>query len=293
MEKRFGVVSIAVALASTLVVGACDLGRMVQQITAEKAMVATVLATPEISLTPSAMAGWDGGFDSGGLDAGQVTIPAQTAAFVFFGERSSTSLDAPPSPLPGADVFIREDASARLPLDETGEGTYALSSNQNAALEYTSGASYDFEAVLQGKTYVGRVENAPQIEQVADLHPPSGYIRHAANEPFTFTRPAPPQGQERNLGFITVYPVDDRGEKGQPTYTNTPNKPLEFLELMADPSQWRQAQVTVPGSAFPNAQQTYVLVLQAVKMGGPESSNLFTGSAILAGTAEVGVFWTH
>ena len=35
-----------------------------------------------------------------------------------------------------------------------------------------------------------------------------------------------------------------------------------------------------------------LLVLQAVKLGSAESENLFKGSAILAGTAEVGVFRT-
>jgi hypothetical protein len=137
------------------------------------------------------------------------------------------------------------------------------------------------------------VEKAPQVEQVTDLHPPQGYIDQPANTPFTFNRPNPPPGQERNLGFVTVYPVDDRGQKGQPTYTNVPHTPVDFLRLIASPWQWRQPVVTVPASAFPNAQQTYVLVLQAVKMGGPSSNNLFTGSAILAGTAEVGVFRTR
>ena len=68
---------------------------------------------------------------------------------------------------------------------------------------------------------------------------------------------------------------------------------MDFLRLVALPADWRAAQVTVPGSAFPLANQTYALVLQAAKLGGPQSDNLFSGSAILAGTAEVGVFRTR
>ncbi|HYX91667.1 MAG TPA: hypothetical protein VE782_08895, partial [Myxococcaceae bacterium] len=172
MGKLFRL-SIAVGFA-ILAAAACDL----HQLTAEKTMVASLLATPAISISPSAMAGADAGFDPGALDGGQMTIPAQTAAFVFFGDRSNTSLDTPPSPVPGAAVSVRENGGTGVALEDTGEGTYALSSNQNPALEYTSGATYDFEAVLQGQTYVGRVENAPDLERVDALHPQAGFIQH-------------------------------------------------------------------------------------------------------------------
>src|SRR5215211_4349437 len=151
MQKSLGA-SIAVAFAITAAV-ACNLDRTAHQITAEKAMVATVLATPAISLTPAAMAGADAGLDAGALDGGEVTIPPQTVAFVFFGERSKTSLDTPPTPLSGALVSLREDGGTAVALEENGEGNYSLSSTQNPALEYTSGASYDFEAAHQGQTY--------------------------------------------------------------------------------------------------------------------------------------------
>jgi hypothetical protein len=95
------------------------------------------------------------------------------------------------------------------------------------------------------------------------------------------------------VGFITVFPVSGSGERGEPTYSNAPQTPLAFLKLVALPAEWKQGTVTVPGEAFPKPAQTYLVVFQAVKTGGPKSDNLFTGSAVLAGTGEVGVIRTH
>lgn len=272
---------------------ACDVERTGEQLTADKAMVATLLATPAVSISPAAMAGSGAGFDAGTFDGGQVTIPPQTLAFAFFVERSGATFDAPPAPVAGATMALLENGAAVAQLDEMGTGSFSSKSAQNDAIAYASGATYDFEASLEGERYVGRVAEAPNLEHVASLHPAQGYVDHPANTPFTFTRPEPPAGQPRNLGFVTVYPVDPQGQYGPPTFTNVPTTPLDFLTLVALPGQWRAAQITLPGSAFPVANQTYVLVLQAAKLGGPESENLFTGSAILAATAEVGVFRTR
>lgn len=279
--RRFLSIAAASALAAAGI-AACDF----DQIRAEKAMVATVLAIPDVSFSPGA--GLDAGFD-----AGQVTVPGQTVSTVFFGERDNGALDEPPSPIAGANVTIGWSGASTVTLSDKGQGNYAITSAESSSLEYVSGATYQFTARHGGASYVGQVENAPQLEHVPELHPAQGFIDHPAGAPFTFTRPSPPAGQERNLGLITVYPVSDQGQKGEPTWTNMPKTPLEFLELVVRPSQWKTTTVTVPGSAFPQANQTYVLVLQAVKSGGPQSDNLFTGSAILAGTAEIGVFRTR
>jgi hypothetical protein len=283
------VMRMAVAAVLAVAAAGCDVARTGEQLTAEKAMVAAILATPSVSISPAALAGADGGFDAGGA---QVTVPAQTVAFAFFGERSS-SFDAPPTPVAGATVTVRADGGATVQLLATGEGAFSLTSTQDSALEYTPGATYDFEATLAGERYVGRVTEAPQLERVDALHPDQGYVDHPANTPFTFTRSEPPPGQARNLGFTTVYPVSDSGQLGPPTYTNIPMTPLDFLRVVALPAPWRASQVTVPASAFPLPNQTYALVLQAAKMGGPESANLFSGSAMFAGTADVGIFRTR
>ncbi len=274
---------------------ACDLQKTGNQLRADKVMVATILSTPPVELSALGLAGLDAGYDAGiplDGDAGVITVPPQIAAFVFFGERDVKSLDIEPTPVTGATVLVRAESAQPVMLEEGAGGTYALTSAEDEKLEYASGANYLFEVKHGGETYVGRVDQAPQLEQIAAFHPPAGYVEHAANTPFTFTRPAAPAKQERNLGFLTVFPVTQSGERGEPTWTNVPHKPLDFLKLVALPSKWKESAVTIPGSAFPQEDQTYLVVLQAVKLGGPESDNLFTGSALLAGTAEVGVFRT-
>lgn len=299
MKKLLSVVIAAAVLAAFPL--ACDLQTTGSQIQAEKIMVATILGTPPIDISASAIAGVDGGsFDAGALpddagitfDGGTVTLPPQTAAFVFFGERDNSSLDTPPEPLNGATVTVTAEGGTAFTLNAAGDGNYELTSQDDETFEYKSGANYTFTVVLQGETYTGRVEEAPQIERVEALHPPSGYIDHTANAPFTLTRPPAPSGQTRNIGFATVFPVSESGERGEHTWTNIPDSPLEFLQIVAVPGKWRKDTIEVPGSAFPQPKMTYVLVMQAVKLGSAESANLFKGSGIFAGTAEVGIFRT-
>ena len=102
-------------------------------------------------------------------------------------------------------------------------------------------------------------------------------------------------------GFVPLWvPLADGVEtlfrlrqRGQPTYSNVPTSPLAFLSLVASPASFRTEQVTVPGTAFPAAASTYLVTFQAVRMGGAQSDNLFVGSALLAGTADVGVVRTQ
>jgi hypothetical protein len=289
------------AVALFTAAAACDLETTGNQLQSSRVMVATVLGTPPIELSPAALVGFDGGFDAGTLDAdagvtfdgGSVTIPPQTQASLFFGERERTGLDQPPTPITGAKAFITASGGSAIALPERGAGNYELNSQQEPALEYQSGATYTFRVEHGGEVYTARVENAPQLERIEALHPPSGFIDHTVGNSFTFQRPPAPSGEERNLGFVNVFPVSDQGDKGDPTYSNMPTRPLEFLELIARPAKYREGTVTVPASAFPEKGKTYVLVLQAVKIGKAESANLFAGSAILAGTAEVGVFRTR
>ena len=84
------------------------------------------------------------------------------------------------------------------------------------------------------------------------------------------------------------------GKQGDPTYTNVPKTPVEFLKLVVAPGKpWQETQVTIPGSAFPDKEKNYVILLQSAKLGGPVGENLFTGSAIIAGTADVGIVKTR
>ncbi|MFL5318587.1 MAG: hypothetical protein ACJ790_02955 [Myxococcaceae bacterium] len=301
MKKLIGLCAVAALAVAPL---ACDLEKTANQAQANKVMVATILSTPPVDIQPEALAGFDGSFDfgdagsfDGGIlptigDGGVVTIPGQTAAFVFFGSRKSQSLDTPPDGIAGGQASVTPTGGAVTNLADKGAGNYERTSQDDKNFKYESGADYAFTVVSQGETFTGKVEKAPALERIPEFHPPKGYVELSAGTSFTFTRPEPPANESRNLGFITVYPISNNGEKGDPTYNNIPKTPLDFLKLIAAPSEWRGSPVTIPATAFPEPKKTYVVVFQAVKTGGPDSANLFTGSAILAGTAEIAIVKT-
>ncbi|WP_224247907.1 hypothetical protein [Hyalangium gracile] len=269
---------------------ACDLEKTANQISAETVMVGTMLSTPDVPFSPEVAAGFDGGVNpDGGLY--NVTIPGQTAAIVFLGTRKGEN--SAPQGLTGATVTLQINGTQKVPLPSDGSGSYSRTNNGDDSLEYQDGATYQFIADHQGQQYVGQVKNAPTRENIPALHPPGGIVRKQANTELSFDRADPPQDQDRTLGFVTVVPVSDNGQRGEPTYTNAPKAPLDFLKLVAVPTEWRAKRVTIPGSAFPQANQTYMVIFQAVRLGDPETDNLFIGSALLAGTADVGVVRTY
>jgi hypothetical protein len=289
--------SLVVAVgALCLAAAGCDL---VTKALAKKAMVATLLSTPEVRITAAMIAdqaGFDGGVTIG--DAGFVinagdagySVPPQTIAFAFLGERVGDTFDVTPKAVTGAAVTLEPAAGGSYALKELGAGTYQLTSVQEPALTYTGGATYDVKAIIAGEAFIGSIENAPPQEQVALFHPPSGFVEQRANQPFTFTRPAPPASQEkRNLGFVTVVPISTSGQ-GTPTYSNVPQDVSGFLKLASGlDAEWRTADITIPGTAFPEPNKNYLILLQSAKLGGTKGTNLFIGSAIIAGTADVAI----
>jgi hypothetical protein len=287
MKRLFLLSAVSVCF---LVPLACDLQKTANQFSAETVMVGTMLSTPDVPLSPEAVAGLDGGYSP---DGGQstITIPGQTAAILFLGTRKGES--SSPEPLTGATVALQINSTQKVALSSDGSGSYSRSNNSDATLKYQDGATYEFLADHQGQHYVGQVKDAPAKENIPALHPAAGVVRMAANTELAFDRADPPSGQDRTLGFVTVVPVSDSGEQGQPTYTNAPKVPLDFLKLVAVPTEWRAKHVVIPGTAFPTTKQTYLVIFQAVRLGSPESENLFLGSALLAGTADVGVVRTQ
>ncbi|NVJ03008.1 hypothetical protein HV824_33530 [Myxococcus sp. AM009] len=278
-------VSAALA-ASSLAFLACDL----DQLTAEHVMVGTLLSTPEVEVSASALAGHDAGtFSPDGGDV--IALPAQTAAILFFGSR--TGEDSQPSGLSGAEFTVQPVGGQATALTDEGSGNYRRTSVGASDFTYQSGATYQFIANRGGTRYVGQVDDAPMKEPIAALHPPEGFLRIDASTPLSFDRPAPPANTERTLGFVTVVPLSAEGAQGEPTYTNLPSTPVQFLQLVGLPGPYREARVTIPATAFPQREQTYLVIFHAVRMGGAESGNLFLGSALLAGTAEVGVVRTR
>ncbi|HEX8824398.1 MAG TPA: hypothetical protein VF794_31035 [Archangium sp.] len=274
---------------------ACDIDKTGNQLLAKKVMVGTLLSTPTVDVSYSAMAGLDAGTlpDGGIREEDRVTVPGQTAAFVFFGTREGDQ--GQPEPIANATVRLEAVNGKQYNLDNTGVGTYGHTSGfeDDAGVKYQSGATYRFVAVQDGTSHVGTVEEAPSLERIAALHPAEGYVKHMANQGLTLQRPPAAGGKPRTLGFVTVFPLSTNGEKGQPTYSNVPKEPLEFLQLVAVPTEWQAANIPIPGSAFPQTNSNYLVVFQTVKTGGAESDNLFIGSALLVGTADVGMVHTQ
>lgn len=280
---------------------ACDFEKTGNQLAAKKVMVGTLLSTPAFDVSPAALAGLDAGtLPDGGIAGDRITIPGQTAAYVFFGTRESDQ--GIPEPITNATVRLEVQNGHTVSLDSQGSGTYGHSADsvstdggttEDGGLSYQSGATYRFVAVQSGISHIGTVEDAPALERIEALHPASGYVHHSASQVLTLQRPAPPPGKERTLGFVTVFPISSGGDRGEPTYTNIPKEPLDFLKIVALPTEWQASSITLPGSAFPNPGSNYLVVFQTVKTGGPESDNLFIGSALMVGTADIGMVHTQ
>jgi hypothetical protein len=264
----------------------CDL----QKLTADTVMVGTLLTTPEVNISPAAFLGVDGGTPPDG-GSGDLTLPAQTAAFVFIGTRDGEG--GSPEGLSGATVTLQPQDGTPVTLTADGAGAYSRSVNGDDTLKYQSGSTYRFIAERGGTRYEGQVENVPPQEKLSVLHPPEGVVRLNAGQTLTLNRAAPASGQDRTIGFVTVVPLSQNGARGTPTYTNVPTAPLDLVQLVAFPADWKQASITLPAASFPSPQQTYLVTFQSVRSGGPESDNLFLGSALLAGTADVGVVRTR
>lgn len=303
----------AATLSSLAFSTACDFfNKTSSQVQSRKVIVGTVLHTPPINVAPEAVAGldasfpfFDGGFpaDSGfTFDAGllgdgglSITIPAQTAVFAYFGTRNGEGLSQEaPTAIAGATMTIQQKGSTALTLKDLGSGTFQLTSTEDANLTYVTKGDYLFSATAEGQTFVGIVEAVPEQEKIAAFRPNGkSFIDQEANTPFTFARPDPPNGQERQLAFVVVVPIDREGKQGEPTYSNVPKTPLEYLKLAVAPSDWKTTTVTIKAEAFPEKDKNYLILLQSAKLGRPETDNLFIGSAMIAGTADVGVVKTR
>lgn len=308
--------AVAVLFLAAVLAVACDLGKTANQITARSVVVATVLTTPPVTIKPEAIAGLDASFlqidagfladsgitfDAGGLpidfrDAG-IPIPPQNVVVVFFGQRQGDNLNVAPNGVTGATVTLQQVGGGSYQLAEQGGGSYLLAGD-DAGFKYTSNATYQFNVVSAGETFVAEVTQVPPEERILAFESASGFIDQPAGQPLTFVRPEPAPGQRLNLGFVNVFPIDTSGKQStMPTYTNVPKTPLDFLKLVGDAvgaqTEYRAQSVTIPGTAFPERDKNYVILFQSAKTGGPKSDNLFSGSAIIAGTAAVGIVKTR
>lgn len=280
---RFGA-ALGVALCGTAVVGAsCDTTQG-QKITATTFAAATVLATPDYNLQVV--------FDGGLIDAG--TIPGVVTAGLYFGQRDPTDLTKAPTPLAGANTTVSFTGTT-VPLPDQNNGKYSQNSAQNPQLVYTVGAVYTFQMAYQSQSYAGAVTAPPQ-EQITQFHPsPYAPIVVAAGSPLTVNRTIPTGGQSLLPAFTVVIPLDASGNQREPSYTNVPQTPVDLLNFVVNDAQWTQPTINIPGTAFPSAGTNYLVTVTAVKQGDQSqfSTNLFVGSAFVAGTADIGLVQTQ
>jgi hypothetical protein len=306
--KLFRVFVLGVAIAALAV--ACDLQKTANQISARTVVVATLLSTPAVTIKPEAIAGLDASipsFDAGAIifdaglsfdfrDAG-LPLPAQSVIALFLGQRQGDSIDVQPTGVAGAQVTLQQVGGQSFRLNDTGGGNYVLS-GIDAGFTYQSNASYQFSVLSAGQTFIAEVVQVPPEERIPAFTSSRGFIDQPAGQPLTFVRQEPAAGQRLNLGFVTVFPIELNGNQSPtPTYTNVPTTPLQFLKLAGDAvgaqTEYRAQSVTIPGTAFPERDRNYIVVFQSAKTGGPKSDNLFSGSAIIAGTAAIGIVKTR
>ncbi len=281
----------------------CGLDKTAKQATAKAVVAATILSVPSIQVSASALAGavpglngpdgglaFDGGrpLDNALADAG-LTLPAQSSLTVYFGQRQGDVFSTTPVGVTGAEVSVAQVPGSSVLLSETGQGNYTL---VGTTFRYQDNATYEVRVVSQAVNYVARVDEVPALERIEAFHPPSGFVSLASNAAFSFSRPAPTAGKKRTPAFVTVFAVEG-GNKGATTYTTIPSKPVDLLKLVVSPDAFATAEVTVPGSAFPEAGRNYIVMLQSAKLGGPQSDNLFTASTVIAGTADVAIIKTR
>jgi hypothetical protein len=280
-------IALAVAVIAVFSLQACGLFESVQS---SKVLAGSVLSTPEYDLTPTLYSSLgDGGlpvFDGSVPDGGLAPkVPPQVVAQVFFGERNTADLSKPPNGLSGATITLGY-AGKSVALTDQGSGNYGITSLENKDFTYVPNTEYKLTIVHQGVTYEGAV-TAPAEEKIAQFHvTPGKPLDIDANADLQLTRTS-----VDNIGFTTVVPVDSTG-KGEPTYTDAPTKPLDLLDLVANDSKWKQKQITIKGTAFPKPNSFYVINVTAVARG-TTSNNLFTTSALLAGTADIGMVKTR
>ena len=244
---------------------------------ADKALAATVVSSPAIDLTPVGV---------------PYTLPPQTVAQVFFGQRDQDPTKAPTA-ITGAVVTLEFDGKT-FTLKDQGSGNYGLSTVDDATFVYVPGQHYKLSLTSGGTgPYTAEVDgpSLDAIEGFKDLRdkpvPADRIWKLPANSEVKLTRT-----NIDDPAFVTVIPSSafiDGTRK--PSYTDMPTQVLDLFDLIANDAPWHQKVITIPasdsvrGTAFPAA-GLYALTVSSVRKG-TTSQNLFTASAFLVGMADV------
>jgi hypothetical protein len=221
--------------------------------------------------------------NSPSLSAGPVTLGDATTAQVFFGERKD-DLSQAPTGLTGATVVLTWDGNATgvtLSPGPQGAGWYQTSSG----ITYTEGATYRVKVTYQGEDFTASVQapTRPKIENATlFLLPPVSY----ASGTVTITRVG------TSDAFYAVFrTTSNPSDMANATCTNAPVNDAGALVtyILGDDTPYKATSFTLPKSPCFPSNDAYVVTLTAVAKSTSTSTNLFTGSALLAGAADAAV----
>lgn len=269
---------IALSPLALLCLFACDL---LESAKADKVLAASLLASPDYDFSEAVQPPADAGLPS--IDAGFAKVPALTVAQVFFADRDPTNPKQAPTGVAGARVDLAF-AGHTYALKDKGGGNYSLTTLEAPDFKYVEQAEYKLTVVSGGETYTATV-TGPRAERIEQFHAnPPAPIEIAANTPVQLTR-----SSTDNIAFTTVFPAGQ--STGAPTYTDAPSTARDLLDLLIDDGKWRQKTITVPATAFKEADTFYVVNVSAVEKGST-SSNLFTASVLMVGIGDLGVVKT-
>lgn len=193
------------------------------------------------------------------------------------------------TPLTGADVTLEiEDVAGVIQLDETGGGggTYTASSGTGGSptLVYQSGASYAVTIVVPSGSFEDEYDlrvTAPPRTNVTGLPDTQGGQTITAGQPLTVTLTG-----SYDRGIVLVL-----NSSGDVTYDNRPDDVSSAIDFVFGDFD---GDITIPGTAFPNAGTAYGLVIVGLESApsGAISTNLNILSRFYAGSAKTAIVVT-
>ncbi len=236
-----------------------------QQLQNRKVLVAAVLSSPTVSV----------GFV---IQSGLVT------AQLFFGERQD--LSQPPTGLTGATVTLTATNGSVVntytlgAVSAKGAGWYQATDS----IQFTPGTTtFQFKAVYKGEEFSGSVQ-APPAAAITGLQNHLFPARSLSSTlPLTLARAG------TDPAFYAVVKSSASADVANATCTNAPVTDAgKLVQFVLDDSAWTVPSFDLPASpCFPSA-DTYVVSLTTVAKSTNVSSNLFLGSAVIAGAADAG-----
>ena len=250
-----------------LLLTGCDL---LQSATATVVVAGVVAKTPELTLSD------------------RYSVPGETVATVWLGERASGTSTSEPDPIAGADVSL-SFGSKRLALEEAERGLYVLSSLDDPQLVYDS-TQYAFTALVPGSEadFGGSVTAPTELSSAAmQLSPaPTEAVPgfpEVQRHPKSTALEVSWQDQFGGHGYVSVFRAKESDpDNPELVFDTRPQTALEWIELVAgNPPE----KLAIPADVFA-ADGVYAVVLVALEHGSVLPST-FVGSPELAGSGAV------